>query len=73
MNGESSEPTQLEIELTIPTALAYSTIRLRTSASRKEGESMFTLADRLTELLVGIAREQSKHVEEGLRDVVRRK
>jgi hypothetical protein len=72
MNGDNTEPTSLEVELTAPTPIQYSTLRFRIAASRKPDESLFTLADRLTEQLISIANEQMKHVEERLSRAGRR-
>lgn len=71
--NDDTEPTSLEIELTVPTPIAYSTMRLRTGATRKPGETMIELGDRLTDVLMAIARAEVRRVEEGMRDAVTRR
>ena len=61
------EPESLEIEVAAPTGIPYSTIRVRAAASRKPGESLRELADRLTEELAVIVREEGQRIEEELR------
>lgn len=56
----------LQIELTAPTAVRYSTVRVGTRASRKSGETLSELADRLTDELIAIARRETAWVEAAL-------
>ncbi len=58
------EPAGLEIELTMPTGIPYSTIRVRAGASRRPNETLEALGDRLTDQLAGVVRTETKRVEE---------
>lgn len=58
-----TEPQSLEIELTTPTAIPYSSVRVRTGASREPGEALVELSDRLMEELLTVARRGTKRVE----------
>ncbi len=63
----SSEPEAMEMELTVPTKIPYSTLRLRTRASRKPGEPLIELADRLTDALLEVAQREVGRIEQVLR------
>lgn len=73
MTDMPTEPTTLDVEIVVPTPIPYCTIRLRTGASVRPGESLRDLADRLTTALTQIAREQTAHVEQELSNVTRRR
>ncbi len=62
-----ADPDSLEVEITAPTALPYTVLRLRTRASRKSGESLDQLGDRLDDQLAALARRETQRVEEALR------
>jgi hypothetical protein len=67
--SDPTEPGMLEIELTVPTSTPYSSLRLRTTATRKPNETMSQLADRLTHVLLDLARQEALKVGVALRDV----
>ena len=62
----AAEPATLEIELTAPTGIRYSGIRVRASASRAPGETLEGLGDRLTDLLGEIVRREAERFERAL-------
>lgn len=61
-----TEPQNLEVELTAPTRIPFSSLRVRTGASRKPGETLVGLADRLLDELVIVVRREVQRVEEAL-------
>ena len=62
MNG--FDPDLVEIELTYPTTINYSTIRVRASTRRRGDETMGDAADRLTDELAAIVRREIERLEE---------
>lgn len=69
--GVPTEPEMLEVEITVPTPIPYSSVRLRTRASRRPGETLATLGDRMTEELIGIVRRETERLERALRPTAR--
>lgn len=61
-SAASDEPQGLEMELTAPTGVPYSTVRVRGGASQRPGEGLESVADRLTGGLTGIARREVARV-----------
>lgn len=66
-----TDPDFLEVEITAPTALPYTGVRLRTRASRGPRETLAQLGDRLADQLAALARRETQRVEEALRPTVR--
>lgn len=60
------EPQGLEIELTAPTGIPYSTVRVRASASRRPGESLTGLGDRLLDEVTEVVRREARRAEASL-------
>ena len=61
MNGY--DPDLIEIELTYPTRVNYSTIRVRAATRRYETETLAAAADRLTDELAMIVRREINRLE----------
>ena len=61
-----TEPQSLELEVTVPTKVPFSSLRARAGASRKPGETLVGLGDRILDELVLVVRREVQRVEGAL-------